>query len=58
MIMLNVMPYCHNCPNFEQTLNTYYADSACMHIISCRKADECRCIERHILNVIKEKENA
>lgn len=42
MIKLNVMDYCHNCPDFEPDVDkSYYIDGCPITLVRCE--DRCRC---------------
>lgn len=68
MIELRVEPYCHDCFHFDVCSTTSCLHSDCLHsdgssytvistLVTCKNAEKCREIEKHIANHFCEKEN-
>lgn len=50
MIKLDILDYCHTCPEFEPEKTEVYFDGDVLHLIMCSHKDKCNNIKKHLLN--------
>lgn len=56
MISLNIEKYCHDCPDFEPTVNKIFSefdDSLVVGVVECEYRSRCKQIARHIEKEMK-----